>query len=130
MAGVQDLVVAGGVEVMSQVPIGSPTTVGLEHGMAHPRGGQGWAERYGDQEISQFRGAELIAEKWGLSREEMERYALESHARALRATADGLTSTRRSPRWRGLPARRGTPRPAPPPEKLASLAAAAAGRAG
>ena len=90
MAGVQDLVVAGGVEVMSQVPIGSPTTVGLEHGMAHPRGGQGWAERYGDQEISQFRGAELIAERWGLSREEMERYALESHARALRATADGL----------------------------------------
>src|SRR6185312_2405985 len=56
MAGVQDVVVAGGVEVMSQVPIGSPTTVGLEHGMAHPRGGKGWAERYGDQEISQFRG--------------------------------------------------------------------------
>ena len=75
---------------MSQVPIGSPTTIGLEHGMAHPRGGNGWAERFGDQEISQFRGAELIAEKWGLSREEMERFALESHARALRATDGGL----------------------------------------
>ena len=65
MSGTQDLVVAGGVEVMSQVPIGSPTLIGLEKGMAHPRGGAGWAERYGDQEISQFRGAELIAEKWG-----------------------------------------------------------------
>jgi acetyl-CoA C-acetyltransferase len=89
MSGTQDLVVAGGVEVMSQVPIASPTLIGLEKGMAHPRGGAGWAERYGDQEISQFRGAELIAEKWGLSRETMEAYALESHARALRSAAAG-----------------------------------------
>ena len=121
MAGVQDLVVAGGVEVMSQVPIGSPTTVGLEHGMAHPRGGQGWAERYGDQEISQFRGAELIAERWDLSREEMERYALESHARALRATADGLFAEEIAP-VEGLAHDEG-PRAGTTPEKLASLAA-------
>jgi acetyl-CoA C-acetyltransferase len=121
MAGVQDLVVAGGVEVMSQVPIGSPTTVGLEHGMAHPRGGTGWAERYGDQEISQFRGAELIAERWGLSREEMERYALESHARALRATADGLFDEEIAP-VEGLAHDEG-PRAGTTPEKLASLAA-------
>jgi acetyl-CoA C-acetyltransferase len=119
MAGVQDLVVAGGVEVMSQVPIGSPTTVGLEHGMAHPRGGQGWAERYGDQEISQFRGAELIAERWNLSREEMERYALESHARALRATADGLFAEEIAP-VEGLAHDEG-PRAGTTPEKLASL---------
>ena len=119
MAGVQDLVVAGGVEVMSQVPIGSPTTVGLEHGMAHPRGGKGWAERYGDQEISQFRGAELIAERWGLSREEMERYALESHARALRATADGLFDEEIAP-VEGLAHDEG-PRAGTTPEKLASL---------
>jgi acetyl-CoA C-acetyltransferase len=121
MAGVQDVVVAGGVEGMSQVPIGSPTTVGLEHGMAHPRGGQGWAERYGDQEISQFRGAELIAERWGLSREEMERYALESHARALRATADGLFAEEIAP-VEGLAHDEG-PRAGTTPEKLASLAA-------
>jgi acetyl-CoA C-acetyltransferase len=120
MAGVQDVVVAGGVEGMSQVPIGSPTTVGLEHGMAHPRGGQGWAERYGDQEISQFRGAELIAERWGLSREEMERYALESHARALRATADGLFAEEIAP-VEGLAHDEG-PRAGTTPEKLASLA--------
>jgi len=121
MAGVQDVVVAGGVEGMSQVPIGSPTTVGLEQGMAHPRGGQGWAERYGDQEISQFRGAELIAERWGLSREEMERYALESHARALRATADGLFAEEIAP-VEGLALDEG-PRAGTTPEKLASLAA-------
>jgi acetyl-CoA C-acetyltransferase len=90
MSGVQDLVVAGGVEVMSQVPIASPTTVGLEHGMAHPRGGERWRRRVGDQPISQFRGAELIAEKWDLSREAMERFALESHRRAVAAADAGL----------------------------------------
>jgi acetyl-CoA C-acetyltransferase len=120
LAGVHDLVVAGGVEVMSQVPIGSPTAIGLEHGMAHPRGGRGWAERYGDQEISQFRGAELIAERWGFSREEMERYALESHARAVRATDDGLFAEEIVP-FDGLNADEG-PRRGTTPEKLASLA--------
>ena len=40
-----------------------------------------WLHRYGDQEISQFRGAELIAEKWNISREEMEQFALASHQR-------------------------------------------------
>ncbi|UMG91238.1 acetyl-CoA C-acyltransferase [Nocardioides sp. TF02-7] len=89
MSGTQDLVVAGGVEVMSQVPIASPTTIALQHDMAHPRSGDGFRERYGDQEISQFRGAELIAEKWGLDREAMEGYALESHARALASAAAG-----------------------------------------
>ena len=68
--------VAGGVEVMSQVPIASPTTIGLEHGMAHPRGGERWRRRFGDQAITQFRGAELIAEKWDLSRSAMEAFAL------------------------------------------------------
>ena len=89
MSGVQDLVVAGGVEVMSQVPIASPTTIGLEHGMAHPRGGERWRRRFGDQPINQFRGAELIAEKWDLSRSAMED-ALESHRRALAANDAGL----------------------------------------
>jgi acetyl-CoA C-acetyltransferase len=120
MSGVQDLVVAGGVEVMSQVPIGSPTTIGLEHGMAHPRGGRAWAERYGDQEISQFRGAELIAERWGLGREEMERYALESHTRALRAIDDGLFDEEIVP-VEGITQDEG-PRRGTTPSKLASLA--------
>ena len=119
LAGVQDLVVAGGAEVMSQVPIGSPTTIGLEHGMAHPRGGTGWAQRYGDQEISQFRGAELIAERWDLGREEMERFVLESHERALRAIDDGLFADEIVPVG-GITQDEG-PRRGTTPEKLASL---------
>jgi acetyl-CoA C-acetyltransferase len=119
LSGTQDLVAAGGVEVMSQVPIASPTTIGLEHGMAHPRGGAGWAARYGDQEISQFRGAELIAERWGLPREAMEDYALESHSRAVRAADEGWFDAEIVP-VAGL-ARDEGPRRGTTVEKLASL---------
>jgi acetyl-CoA C-acetyltransferase len=119
MAGVNDLVVAGGVELMSQVPIGSPTIIGLEHGMAHPRGGRGWAERYGDEEISQFRGAELIAERWGLSREAMEAFALESHARAIASADRGEFDEEIVPF--GDIARDEGPRPGSTAEKLAAL---------
>jgi acetyl-CoA C-acetyltransferase len=49
----------------------------------------GWQARYGDQEVSQFRGAEMIAEKWNISREDMEEFAVESHTRALRAREEG-----------------------------------------
>jgi acetyl-CoA C-acetyltransferase len=52
-------------------------------------GSKGWVERFGTQEVSQFRGAELIAEKWGITREDMERFALESHRRAIRAIDEG-----------------------------------------
>ncbi|MEV4645097.1 acetyl-CoA C-acetyltransferase [Saccharopolyspora sp. NPDC049357] len=90
MSGTQDLVVAGGVEVMSLVPLASPAVVGRREGMGFPYGGDGWADRYGDQEISQFRGAELIAEKWGIAREDMERLAFDSHQRATAATTGGL----------------------------------------
>ena len=119
MAGVQDVVVAGGVEGMSQVPIGSPTTVGLEHGMAHPRGGQGWAERYGDQEISQFRGAEMIASQWKLSREDNERFALESHRRAIAAIENGYFAREISP-YAGISTDEG-PRANTSLEKMATL---------
>lgn len=119
LSGTQDLVVAGGVEVMSQVPIGSPTLIGVEAGMAHPRSGAGWAERYGEQEISQFRGAELIAEHWGLEREAMERFALESHRRAIASAAAGEFDAEIVP-VDGLATDEG-PRPGTTPEKLASL---------
>jgi acetyl-CoA C-acetyltransferase len=89
MSGQADLVVAGGVETMSSVPLQSPIHVGSDLGMPAPWDGQGWRGRYGDQEISQFRGAELIAEKWAIDREEMEAFALESHRRALVAQAAG-----------------------------------------
>jgi acetyl-CoA C-acetyltransferase len=90
LSGVQDLVIAGGVEVMSRVPLASATRVGAAAGLGHPRAGKGWLERFGDQEISQFRGAELIARKWGLERRRLEEFALESHRRAVAATRDGL----------------------------------------
>src|SRR5204863_356613 len=51
--------------------------------------GEGWKERYGDQEISQFRGAQLVCEKWGISRRQLEEFSLESHRRAVRAIDEG-----------------------------------------
>jgi acetyl-CoA C-acetyltransferase len=88
LSGTQDLVIAAGVESMSQVPIGSTVTLPAEKGMGLPFG-QRWHDRYGDQEISQFRGAQLICEKWGLNRRQLEELALESHRRAVRAADEG-----------------------------------------
>jgi acetyl-CoA C-acetyltransferase len=88
MSGTQDLVVAAGVESMSMVPMGSTVALPLEKGMPGPFG-QGWRDRYGDQEISQFRGAQLVCEKWGLKRSQLEEFSLESHARALHAIDEG-----------------------------------------
>ncbi len=90
MSGTADLIVAGGVQNMSMIPISSAMTV--TDGMGLPElfaGSKGWLDRYGDQEISQFRGADLIAEKWGITREDMEVFALESHRRAAQATDEG-----------------------------------------
>jgi acetyl-CoA acetyltransferase family protein len=88
LSGTQDLVIAAGVESMSMVPMGSTVRLPMEHGLAGPHG-QGWRERYGHQEISQFRGAQLICEKWGLKRAELEEFALASHQRAVRAIDEG-----------------------------------------
>jgi acetyl-CoA C-acetyltransferase len=90
MSGTADLIVAGGVEVMSLVPIAGPAIVGEQAGMGSPYDGVGWREHFGDQEVSQFRGAEMIAQKWDVSREDMERFALTSHQRAVAAAADGV----------------------------------------
>jgi acetyl-CoA C-acetyltransferase len=87
MSGTQDLVVAAGVENMGMIPIGSNTKFAVDAGL--PVRGEGWAERYGDQEISQFRGAQLICEKWGFKRGDLERFSLESHRRAARAIDEG-----------------------------------------
>jgi acetyl-CoA C-acetyltransferase len=86
-SGAQDLVIAGGVEVMSLIPLGAAVQMA---GLGHPRGGQGWKARYGDEEISQFRSADLIARNWRLSRAQLEDYALASHQRASAAAAEGL----------------------------------------
>jgi acetyl-CoA C-acetyltransferase len=90
MSGVHDVVVAGGVQQMSQIPIGSASVVGEQFGFPDPfTTSTGWVKRYGVQEISQFRGADLIAERWDISREDMEQYSVSSHLRALTARAEG-----------------------------------------
>ena len=88
LSGTQDLVVAAGVESMSVVPMGSSVMLPAEQGLPLPFG-QGWRERYGDQEISQFRGAQLVCEKWGIKRAQLEEFALESHQRAVAAIDAG-----------------------------------------
>src|SRR5215831_7824276 len=83
-----DLVVAGGVQNMSAIPISAAMLAGEQYGFENPfLGSPGWEARYGTQEVSQFRSAEMIAEKWDISRDDMEAYAVESHTRALRARA-------------------------------------------
>lgn len=90
MSGTADLIVAGGVQKMSQYPILSAFGAGEPFGSSDPwTGCEGWYARYGDQEISQFRGAEMIAAQWKLSREDNERFALESHRRAVAAISQG-----------------------------------------
>lgn len=90
MSGTADLVIAGGLQNMSRIPLTASAIVGEAYGFTTPLAeSPGWRDRYGDQEISQFAGAELIAEKWDITREAMERYALESHRRAAVAQDDG-----------------------------------------
>jgi acetyl-CoA C-acetyltransferase len=90
LSGTADVVVAGGVQNMSAVPIGYAMTAGQALGFEDPfRGSVGWQQRYGDQEVSQFRSAEMIAEKWGITRDAMEQFAVRSHERAFAAQAEG-----------------------------------------
>src|SRR5689334_22572517 len=90
LSGTSDVVVAGGVQQMSAIPISSAMLAGQPLGFDDPfRGSAGWLARYGDQEVSKFRSAEMIAEKWDISRDDMEAFAVESHERALRARAEG-----------------------------------------
>jgi acetyl-CoA C-acetyltransferase len=90
MSGTNDVIVAGGVQNMTMIPIAAALTAAEQFGFSDPfSGSAGWVARYGTQEVSQFRGAEMIAEKWGISRADMEAYALESHERAIRAQDEG-----------------------------------------
>ncbi|WP_153410359.1 acetyl-CoA C-acetyltransferase [Nocardia macrotermitis] len=90
MSGTAEVIVAGGVQNMSAIPISAAMLAGKEYGFDSPFvGAQGWDHRYGTGEVSQFNGAQLIAEKWDISREDMERWALRSHERARKAIAEG-----------------------------------------
>lgn len=90
MSGTADLILAGGMQNMSQIPISSAMIVGTQFGFTSPTNeSKYWRQRYGDEEISQFRGAEMIAERWDISRDDMERFALASHQRAFAAIHGG-----------------------------------------
>jgi acetyl-CoA C-acetyltransferase len=94
MSGTQDLVVAGGVQQMSQIPISSAMLVAEQFGFTDPfSGSKGWVDRFGTQEVSQFRSAEMIADKWDITRDDMEQFAVESHERAIRAWDEGRFDT-------------------------------------
>jgi acetyl-CoA C-acetyltransferase len=90
MSGTMDVVLAGGVQTMTQIPISSAMTAAEPLGFTDPfSGSKGWVARYGIEPPTQFKSAQMIADKWGISRVELEEYSLESHRRALQAIAEG-----------------------------------------
>jgi len=90
MSGTQDLVVAGGSQAMNAIPISAAMYAGEPYGFSNPfNTSPGWVARYGDGLLNQINSAEMIATKWGLSREEMEAFAVASHQRAQAAWDNG-----------------------------------------
>ena len=90
MSGTQDLVVAGGSQAMNRIPISAAMIVGQQYGFESPFiGAEGWDARYGTEEVNQIKSAEMIANKWNISREAMEAFAVESHRRAHQAIQNG-----------------------------------------
>ena len=90
MSGTADVVVAGGVQNMTQIPISAAMFAGQAYGFDDPfSGSEGWVKRYGDQPVSQFHAADEIARRWDISREAMEQWSYQSHQRALAAIAEG-----------------------------------------
>jgi len=87
-SGTQDIVIAGGVESMTRVPMGTPTVLPAKAGLGMP-----WSDRiknrFGVEGFSQFTGAQMVADKYGFSREDHDRFALESHLKAIAAVEAG-----------------------------------------
>ena len=120
MSGTQDLVVAGGVQTMNMIPITAAMVAGKPYGFDDPfSGSPGWVARYGSQEVSQFRSAEMIAEKWQVTRESMEQFAFNSHKKAIAAIDEGRFESQIAP-INGL-ATDETPRRDTTIEKMATL---------
>jgi acetyl-CoA C-acetyltransferase len=86
MSGTQDLVIAAGVESMTRVPMGTPVLLPLKAGIGTGPWPRSVLDRYGVSEFTQFRGAEMMAQKYGFAREELDAFALESHRKAAAAT--------------------------------------------
>lgn len=120
MSGTAELIVAGGVQKMSQFPIGSSYTAGEPYGATNPwADSPGWVERFGTGEVSQFVSAEQIASDWGYSRLDMEEFALMSHQRAAAAQREGRFDREITP-FAGVREDQG-PRPDSTLERMARL---------
>lgn len=121
MSRTQDLVIAGGVQNMSMIPISAAYTAADQWGLSDPfSGSEGWRARYGGAEVSQFWAADMVAEKWQISRDELEHYGLASHRRAVHAAEQGWFAKEILP-FGGVTADEG-PRPNASLERMAALA--------
>ncbi|MCP9758882.1 acetyl-CoA C-acetyltransferase [Aquitalea sp. S1-19] len=90
MSGTMDVVLAGGVQTMTRIPISAAMLAGQAYGYSTPFAeSRGWQARFGDAPVNQFYAAQRIADHWGLSRAAMEAFALDSHAKARHATEQG-----------------------------------------
>ena len=89
MSGTQDMVIAAGVESMTRVPMGSTVALFAKSGIGSGPISQRIQDRFGVHGFSQFTGAQMMAEKYGLSRSQLDSFALESHRRAAAATNAG-----------------------------------------
>jgi len=88
MSGTQDIVIASGVESMTRVPMGLSVALPAQNGFGNPKSPR-MEERYPNIQFSQFVGAEMIAEKYGLTKDEIDTYAYHSHQKAIAATQAG-----------------------------------------
>ena len=88
MSGFQDVVIAAGVESMSRVPMGLPAALPAKHGFGFYKS-PNMEERYPGVQFSQFPGAEAVAKKYGLTKDELDLFGFESHQKAIRATQAG-----------------------------------------
>jgi acetyl-CoA C-acetyltransferase len=88
MSGTMDVVIAAGVESMSRVPMGSPSILAAKNGMGHYMSPE-IRRKYPGPDFSQFIGAEMMVKKYGLTRDDLDAYALQSHQRAIAATKAG-----------------------------------------
>ncbi len=88
MSGTQDVVIASGVESMSRVPMGTNMTLHMKEGMGHNMS-PGLQEKFPGVQFSQFMGAQMIADKHGFSKDELDQFAFDSHQKAIAATNAG-----------------------------------------
>ena len=88
MSGAMDVVIAAGVESMTRVPMGSPSILAAKAGLGHYKSPQ-MERRYPNIQFSQFTGAEMMAEKYGLSKDELDEFSYNSHQKAIAATQAG-----------------------------------------